>query len=406
MINAMPAILFLNRYFAPDHSATSQIASDLAFYLAKLGYQVTAITQRSRHDAPNLSFAPKETIRGVRIIRVWTTSFGREWLPGRLIDFICFYINATVALFAEARRNSIVIAMTDPPLIAVPAGAIARLRGAKLVNWLQDVFPEVAQRLGITKQKSLFRILSALRNHALRRAAVNVVIGNVMATRIHKEAGASRIEVIPNWALEESDEPAPDASSLRKEWNLEECFAVAYSGNMGRVHTLGALLDAARLLMDSPRIKFLFIGDGAQLPSLIARAQALELTNAIFKPLQPRESLRQSLALPDLHVVSLDERMEGLVVPSKFVGVIALGRPVLFLGAKDGEIGTWIARSGCGAVAPSHDSAAIAAIISRLVADRATLASMAASAHNLWRREFRRQNALNSWVRLLNSLDG
>jgi len=399
----MPRVIFINRFFAPDPSATSQLASDLAFDLAARGFEVVAITGRQRYDDPRIQLPCTDSLRSVRIVRVWTTTFGRGWLPGRMLDYLTFYLSATLALLREVTPGSRVIAMTDPPLISLPAAFVTARRKAFLVNWLQDVFPEVAERLGVMRPGRLLRWLTALRNGSLRKAAVNVVIGQRMAELVQAGCGAIPLRVIPNWALEEL--PAALKNPLRRDWGLDGRFVVGYSGNMGRAHALDSLLEAAMRLRHLSHIVFLLIGDGAQLTALKAKVAAQNLTNVVFKPYQPRENLRYSLSLPDLHVVSLDERLEGLIVPSKFVGIIAVGRPVLFLGAADGELGGCIARSGCGVVAATDDVAAIATAVERLAGDSAALATMAASAHDLWDREFRRQRALDTWANLLSRLD-
>ncbi len=142
------ALIFLNRYFYPDHSATSQLLSDLAFALASEGQTVTIITSRLSYDDPGLSLPPQETIRGVHINRIWTTRFGRTNLVGRAIDYLTFYGAAAWRLGRLARSGDVIIAKTDPPMLSVIAAPIARWRGAKLVNWLQDLFPEVAEAVG------------------------------------------------------------------------------------------------------------------------------------------------------------------------------------------------------------------------------------------------------------------
>ena len=140
-------IIFLNRYFFPDHSATSQMLSELAFYLAESGHSVAVITSRQRYDDAAALLPASERIRGVEVHRVRTTRFGRAHLPGRAADYASFYLTAGWRLWRLARGRDVIVAKTDPPLIAVVAWLIARLRGATLVNWLQDVFPEVAERL-------------------------------------------------------------------------------------------------------------------------------------------------------------------------------------------------------------------------------------------------------------------
>jgi colanic acid biosynthesis glycosyl transferase WcaI len=175
---------------------------------------------------------------------------------------------------------------------------------------------------------------------------------------------------------------------------------------MGRAHALESLIDAAAQLKDTREIVFLLIGEGAQRAALQARAQALGLSNVVFKPYQVRENLRASLTVPDLHVVSLDHRLEGLIVPSKFVGVVAVGKPVLCLGDAGGEIGALVQESACGVVVGAHDSAGIAAAIARLATDRTSLNLMAANARDLWRREFRRSDALAAWAAVLGYASG
>src|SRR5437762_3787700 len=142
-------VVFVNRYFHPDHSATSQMASDLAFHLASRGWSTGAITSRQRYDDASAKLAPRESVNGVDVRRVWSTRFGRAFLPGRAIDYATFYCSAFFALLRRAGRGSTIVALTDPPLISVIAALAAMLRGARPVNGTQDLFPEVAEALGM-----------------------------------------------------------------------------------------------------------------------------------------------------------------------------------------------------------------------------------------------------------------
>jgi glycosyltransferase involved in cell wall biosynthesis len=395
-------VIFVNRYFAPDHSATSQIASDLAMDLASRGVEVVAITSRQQYENPAARMARNERIGGVHIMRVWTTAFGRSGLLGRAFDYLSFYVSASWRLFREASRGSVIVAMTDPPLIAIPAFWIARLRGAALVNWIQDLFPEVAERLGVMRRGALYRLLQRLRDGALRGANANVVIGDRMAEYVASVHGAAAVLVIPNWALEELD-GSDGTSPLRAAWHLGDRFVVGYSGNMGRAHRLEVLIEAADRLRDNPRIVFLLVGSGAQKAALESDVKRRGLGNVLFKPYQPRSELRFSLLVPDIHVVSLDARLEGLIVPSKFVGVIALGRPVLCLGDARGELGRLTQTAGCGLVLSDDSPVAIADAVAALAADADRLHNMAQRAHTLWHTRFRRRAAHDAWHALLTS---
>lgn len=373
------AIVLLNRYFHPDRSATSQIASDLAFDLARHGRRVVVITSRQRYEDHEETLAEQETVAGVEIRRVWSTRFGRASLRGRSLDYLTFYLAAVLALLLQVRRGDIVIAMTDPPMASVPAWIVCRLRGARLVTWLQDLFPEVGAALGVGMLRGVLgSLLRRLRNASLRGAAANVVIGDLMAARLREEGiDTERITVIPNWADDSTILPLDHAANpLRRDWNLEGHFVVGYSGNIGRSHDCETLLAAAEILRDEPGIVFLFIGGGYHLATLKARAVTLGSERFRFQPYQERGELVRTLGAADVHWTSLLPGLEGLIVPSKFYGIAAAGRPIVHIGAADGEIARLLAQAGCGLSVSQGDGAALAAVLRALAADRSRCEEM------------------------------
>ena len=126
---SMKRVFFLNRYFSPDHSATSQVLSQLAFHLAETGTDVHVITSQQLYGDPQARLPPEENVRGVRVHRVSTTHFGRAALLGRGIDYLSFYTAAWRSLLMLADRGDIFVPMTDPPLLSIVAMRAARRRG-------------------------------------------------------------------------------------------------------------------------------------------------------------------------------------------------------------------------------------------------------------------------------------
>ena len=193
---------------------------------------------------------------------------------------------------------------------------------------------------------------------------------------------------------------------LRAEWGYpDDRLVVGYSGNLGRAHELDTMLDAARLLAaeaapEAALIDFLFIGGGA----LRQRLAAAALPNLAVRPYQPRESLPQSLAVADLHWLSLQPALEGLIVPSKFYGTAASGRPLLFVGDPDGEIARLIHRHGCGWTFRVGESQAVAALLRELARDRMPLVERGANARRMVRDNFTRAGAIAAWDELLRTV--
>lgn len=392
-------IVFLNRFFYPDISPTSQILSDLAFHFAE-DHEVHVITSRLQYDEPAERLPARERVRGVVVHRVWSSRFGRSSLAGRTADYLTFYASASARLRTVARRGDIVIAMTDPPLISVPAAAIAARKGARLVNWIQDMFPEVAGELDFKWVPArVRRPLTSMRDRSLKAAERNIALGEGMARRLADRIHTDRVRVIHNWSSGEMIRPVPpERNPLRREWELDGKFVVGYSGNMGRAHDFGSLLAAAERLSERRAIVFLLIGGGKQRHALEATVRSRGLGNVLFRPYQPREMLGHSLTAPDCHIVSLKPSLEGLIVPSKLYSSLAAGRPVIFLGAPDGEVARLMsANRAFGIRVAPDDTAGLANAIEYLHDNRDRAAALGKCGRDLFERQFDQPIAMAHW---------
>ena len=397
-------IIFLNRFFAPDHAATSQLLSDLAFDLASRGAVVHVICSRLRYDDPQARLPPLQRLNGVQVHRVWSAHFGRHFLPGRAIDYLTFHLCASLQLFRLAIRGDRVVVKTDPPLLSVTLMPVIRLRGAQLFTWNQDLFPEVAAALGVRGLGNWgLALLQRLRNRSLHQATHNVVLGDKMASHLRQEGiPKERLCIIHNWSDGQAIIPiAAEANPLRQAWGLGDCFVVGYSGNLGRAHELDTLLDAATILKQRRDICFVFIGGGAGQKRLTAQIEKRQLTNIQCRPYQPQAQLAYSLSLPDLHWISLLPTLEGLIVPSKFYGIAAAGRPTLYIGDANGEIPRLLHSSGCGITCAIGDSQGVAEQITAWAENRQRCQQMGQAARQLLISRFDRSLALAAWSALL-----
>lgn len=368
--------------------------------LVAAGFAVSMLGSRQRYDDARADLPARAVWEGVDILRVGTPRFGRAQLVGRLIDYLGFYVAAGWALVRHVRRGDVVVAKTDPPLLSVVAAFAARVRGARLVNWLQDVFPDVALALGEPRiPRVLARAVTMLRDASLRRAALNVVIGERMAERVRTHAGSAPVVVVPNWAHEAAVQPMAQADSrMRSELGLQHSFVVGYSGNLGRAHDWQTLFDAAMHLQDDPRVRFLVVGDGAGYRALRDRVARAGLSSVVFQPYQPLDRLADAMAAADVHLVSLRPMLEGLIVPSKFFGVLAAARPVVFIGDASGELGPVIRESDCGVVIAEGDGAALAMALRAYADDPKRCTASGVRGHELLRARYARTVAIRAWI--------
>jgi glycosyltransferase involved in cell wall biosynthesis len=392
-------LIILNQFFHPDHSATSQLMTDLAESLAAGGDEVLAVAGRGRYNGGG-GLPKREEYRGVRVERAWATGFGKSTVAGRLCDYLTFYLGAALKLFS-LRRHDVVMALTTPPLIGLPALLACRLRGMRFVSLVQDVYPDVGIALGTFRRGAvLTRALDLLNRSILRGADRVVVLGDCMREVVaSKGVAEDRIDVIHNWADGEKITPLREGerNSFAEEQGLAGKFVVLFSGNFGRVNDFSTPLEAARLLKGREDVLFLFVGDGAKAGELKTFADTCALENVRLLPYQPRESLRLSLAAGSAHLVTLAHGLAGLSVPSKTYGILAAGRPIIFAGDPASDVARLVRENGCGAVVPSGDAEALARVVASWADDRGVTERLGREARALFERRFERAHAVNSY---------
>jgi colanic acid biosynthesis glycosyl transferase WcaI len=396
--------VFVNRYFDPDQSASSQMLSDLARGLAARARLVHVVCSRQLYDDSRAGLPPHEVRSGVTIHRVATTRFGRAGLIGRAADYASFYVSAGLTLLRLLRAGDVVIAKTDPPLISILAAGVARVKGTVLINWQQDVYPEVASHLQANPlPRWLDSQLRKLRDWSLRRAKMNVLISNRMLGYF-QQRGIPRPQlcVIDNWADAEAIAPKPAGSSvLRARLGLADRFVVSYSGNLGRAHEFNTFLAAADAMRSESSIAFLIIGGGAKMESLRREVAKRGLENFLFLPYQRRDDLEDSLAAADVHLVSLLPALQGLIMPSKVFGILAAGRPLLYIGDSHCDIARVIAETGCGVSVAVDAVKDLVAAIRWLKSEPNVCADMGARAREIFLRRYTMQNAIERWISVL-----
>src|SRR5262249_3660442 len=273
---------------------------------------------------------------------------------------LSFYKSAWRFLIAATNQDDVLVTMTDPPLLSIMGMLLARRRGLRVINWLQDIYPEIASELGVPFIRGpVSTLLRHARDTSLRAPDANVVVGNCMAEKLAQLGVASeRIEVIPNWCNDDVIVPIePVSNPLRTQWQLQDKFVVGYSGNLGRAHEFDTILTASEHFREDPRIVLLFIGSGHRSDELARRVKAQRLSAKFpFLPYQREEGLKSSPSAPDVHWISLRPELEGLIVPSKVYGIAAAGRPIIAITAKNGEIANLVPEFDCGVVVEPANS--------------------------------------------------
>lgn len=349
------SVLFVNRVFPPAEGATGEILKELCDRLVGQGLAVTVLSVRTDPEQPL-----DETAGSLRLRRCASAvQFTRGSQVIRAISYASAYLAMSVNL-VSLRRHDIIVFMTDPPMLAC-MGLLARLATrARLVHWAQDIYPEIAEELGVLKRGGLAaRVLRTLSTLALRRFDLVIPIGRCMRERlISRGLDEKLLTVLPNWADTKNIRPIEsEASSFRNELGLTGKRVVMYSGNMGLGHSFDTMVSAiGKFATSHPDVVFLFTVTGGQVAQVQSRIHELGLRNAMFHPLQPRDRLADTLGAGDVHLATMADSMAGLMVPSKVYGILAAGRPCILIGPCCSEAARVIETNRCGTVVDENDA--------------------------------------------------
>lgn len=401
-------VLLLNQVFYPDVAATAQHGHDLAKHLVEHGHEVVVIASRSMYGEKGATLASRETVDGIEIHRVGRALFGKVGILGRVVDFGLFYVMAMVRALT-IRRPDVAVCFTTPPFISLVGWILRTIRGTKWVYWVMDLYPDVAVACGVLKERSLLtRLLERVNRFCLRRSDRTVVLGRCMLERV-REKGVDHGQVVHIGVWSDQSEIAPiprEENPYRDEWGIGDRFVVMYAGNAGLAHDVQTMLRAAEMMRDDDSVRFAFVGGGKKKAEIDRFVKQKGLTNCALAPYQPRERLDALLTCADVHIVSVLEGLEGMIVPCKMFGIMAAERPALYIGDASSEIARVIEEQACGVLVKQGDAEGLVRAVWMLRSDSEERLRMGRHARESLASAYDRQRACEAWRHLLEEVVG
>jgi glycosyltransferase involved in cell wall biosynthesis len=369
LYNLAVRILLLNLYYPPDTSATAKMAQTVAAELSAK-HDVTVLCGRPSYD-PSERRAWRlwrtEISGPVKIIRVGSTDYSREQMKRRVLNYLSYVaLGVPRALLV---RCDLVLAMTDPPFEGIVGAFVAMMKGKPYVYNIRDLYPDMAVSGSIIQAGALARLWEVLHRWALRRATRVVVLGDDMRRRIiGKGVEDARVVVIRDGAdIPQLGAAAPEIDAevvraIRGDFK----FVLVHAGNLGFYGAWETLIAAARRLEDDG-IGLVFVGDGAQRGQIETMAAGCKSVR--FLPFFPASRVPSVLAAGDAHVITILRGLEGVVVPSKMYGILAVGRPIVAVAPAESDAASLTTRIGCGVVADPDSAEDVATKILALSAE-------------------------------------
>lgn len=362
-------VVVISQFFGPDSSAVGQLLTDFASGVSETGHDVLVICGATEYAAHDFEAVHGTKCRQsgkvntsefgvghgeIAVERLRTATFSQSKFK-KLISYATFYVGAIWRSLTIAKPN-VVVTLTAPPGLAWIGWLMQRLRGCRHVVWEMDVYPDIAVSLGMTFAGWFSEFLDFPR----RRADSVVALGECMKSRLlQHRIRQDRISVAENWADGHiiSQRPFPASRPLR----------ILYSGNLGLAHDVATIRGVIQRLANDPAFLLVFAGGGLQRQELMRFCGDHGITNVSFRSYARQEDLGEHLAECHIGLVTQKTATLGAVVPSKIYGLMAAGRPVLYIGPAAATPSTLIRKFDCGWQFACGDEAGVFELLTHLL---------------------------------------
>ncbi|QPQ54436.1 glycosyltransferase family 4 protein [Allosphingosinicella flava] len=400
-------ILIVSQYFWPENFRIN----DLTDELSRRGHEVTVLTGEPNYPEgrifPDFCSNRKayRCFGDATVIRVPIVPRGNTSL--RLVfNYLSFALSASILgpLRLRGRRfDAIFVFQTSPITAALPAILLRRIKRAPMLMWILDLWPDTLSAIGVVKSPRLLRLVAHLVCFVYKRCDRILLQSRAFSPKVTSLVGGSEaLRYFPGWAeavFDRGDIPVAMPPELVP---YADDFKILFAGNIGEAQDFPAILNAVEALRDTPRLRWIIVGDGRAAPHVHEEVKRRGLGDKIiFLGRYPLERMPSFLNSADALLVSLrKEPIWSMTIPGKVQAYLTTGKPLLAM--LDGEGGRVVAEAEAGLVGPAGDSAALSANVLRLMkSDTETRRRMGRNGQRYGKREFDRErlvDALEGWI--------
>ncbi|MCL2700453.1 MAG: glycosyltransferase family 4 protein [Phycisphaerae bacterium] len=322
----------------------------------------------------------------------------------RLWTWLVFSLQGLWTVWKYRREDMLIV--TSPPSFILAMPLLKRLFGVRYSLLIYDIYPEVAERLGMIRPGGwIARLWRKFSRKAMLDARSVITLGSDMADTLrgHLRPGDElSIEIVPTWVDPDVIRPVDRSENpFVREHGLADKFVVMYSGSFGATHDIASLVETAGLMAEESDVHFMLIGGGTRQVELSKLVASRGLKNLTLLPHQPRDVFPYSLASADCQVVSLDEAYAGLSIPSKTYCAMAAGCAVIAVSPPESDLTTIITEGQCGLHVPPRNPEALVTAIRRLRDDAALLNQCKQRGRHLAEERFSREPNLEKFFAVL-----
>jgi glycosyltransferase involved in cell wall biosynthesis len=400
-------IWVISELYYPEETSTGYILTKIAEGMNRY-YTVDVLCSQPTYSGRGVHAPAREQRNGVNIWRCWSTTLHKDVLIFRLINFITISLSIFFSAWLKIGKQDVVLVVTNPPLLPFLISFVCRLRGAKCMLLVHDVYPEVLGAAGMVRESSVLdRVVDWFTRQLYQSVSRIIVLGRDMAGIVDHKLTETALKgvIIPNWADVDLVSPCSRQENiLLSELGLTTQFVIQYAGNMGRTHGLEYLGEAAQRLAHIQDIHFLFIGSGAKKKWLEESIHSRGIRNVTIIGNRKRAEQPVFLNACDIAIISYVPGMAGISVPSRMYNIKAAGKPIIAVADETSELALVVNEEQIGWVVPPGDVDHIITVILEAQANPDRLAEMGRRARQAAETKYSFERIIEAYHSLIEGL--
>lgn len=400
-------VLFICQFFYPEYVSSALLPFQTAMGLNKSGVTVDILCGFPKEYINERDkVAKKEVYNGINIYRKKYIQLGRKNFLSRLVNYFSFTFVMMMNLY-KCKNYKIIIVYSNPPILPIVSIFAKILFKCKIVFIAYDLYPEIAEKTNILKKNSLIsKIMKFINRQLFKRVDKVVALSNEMKKFIVSKRNISedKIEVIENWATEEEDF-GDDLSNEFKQLRDKFDLIISYFGNMGTAQDMNTILDTiVNENLPKDRIAFLFAGHGNKRELIRNVIEENGLTNCYLFEYLRENDFNDALKITDYFIVSLENDLLGLAVPSKTYSYYQAAKPVIAIMNKDSDIYKEVFENSAGLAVENGQAKEIIAHILTIINDPNKLKILKSNMGKIIKPKYSRSNQIKKYNKMISNI--
>lgn len=395
-------LVLVSEFFYPYKTSTQKILTELAEDFVEYGLEVDVLTTKNAYREQKQQLKKHEVYKGINIKRIFSTERDRDSKVGRLLNYITFTSSVFVNLLFKKDYDKVLF-VSNPPLVPFIGYLVRKLRGKEYIYLVHDIYPDVAEKLGVIKKGSFIsKIMNYMNGKIYKNAEKIIALGKDMKQVIvNKGISPDKIEIVTNWADSKVNFEKEVSREFYEKYNLSDKFNILYTGNISRVHAIDTIIDVARKLKDNKEIQFTFVGDGNRKEYISELKEKEGLDNIQLGNYMFGEEYNNLLNCADLFISTLQEGIEGLGVPSKTYTYMSVAKPIIAIMSKESEIGGMVSQFNLGKQFDGNQVNEISEFILELKNDKELYSSICDNVRSKFISEYERKKVTKKFYNVI-----